>query len=132
MHSDAHLLDDEVPQESILNVTFFALVIKSGISALPERVRDCLFISVFGSWVSIVERKLQLTLNRICAWAELYPLNKGCGYLFSLHLLCLPRPKLIFLRLQNLICGGDTVSKPSHWYSTALGCSSPVYQDRLY
>lgn len=75
MHSDALLLEDGVPQGSILSVTLFAVAINSVISVLPEGVRGSLYvddlsISVSGSRMSLIERKLQLALNRISTWAE--------------------------------------------------------------
>ena len=73
--SEACTLEDGVPQGSILSVTLFAVAINSAISVLPYGVHSSLYvddlsISFSAARMSLIERKLQLSINRIFCWAS--------------------------------------------------------------
>ena len=72
--SGACSLEDGVPQGSILSVTLFAVAINGVIGVLPEGVSSFLYvddlsISFSASRMSLIERKLQLAINRVSRWA---------------------------------------------------------------
>ena len=73
--SEACPLQDGVPQGSILSVTLFAVAINGVIGVLPDGVRSSLYvddlcISFSAARMSLIERKLQLALNRVSRWAD--------------------------------------------------------------
>lgn len=73
--SDATPLEDGVPQGSILSVTLFAVAINGVIGVLPDGVHSSLYvddlcISFSAARMSLIERKLQLAINRVSTWAD--------------------------------------------------------------
>ena len=73
--SETRVLENGVPQGSILSVTLFAVAINSVVGVLPEGVHSSLYvddlcISFSASRMSLVERKLQLSINRVTRWAD--------------------------------------------------------------
>ena len=80
--SEACAIEDGVPQGSILSVTFLAVAINSIISVLPDCVHSFLYvddlsISFSAARMPLIERKLQLSINRISHWTS------ECGFRFS-------------------------------------------------
>ena len=64
-----------MPQGSILSVTLFAVAINGVIDVLPDGIHSCLYvddlsISFSAARMSLIERKLQLAINRISRWAD--------------------------------------------------------------
>ena len=81
--SERKCQEEGVPQGSVLSVTLFALAINSVSSVIPPDVLHTLFvddlsISVAGTRMALVERKLQLTIDKVIEWADLN------GFKFSL------------------------------------------------
>ena len=73
--SEIRALEDGVPQGSILSVTLFAISINGVIGVLPDGVHSSLYvddlsISFSAARMSLVERKLQLAINRVSRWAD--------------------------------------------------------------
>ena len=73
--SEAYPLDDGVPQGSILSVTLFAVAINDVIGVLPAGVHSSLYvddlcISFSAARMPLIERKLQLAINRVSGWAD--------------------------------------------------------------
>ena len=73
--SGTHAVADGVPQGSILSVTLFAVAINGVIGVLPAGVHSSLYvddlcISFSAARMSLVERKLQLAINRVSRWAD--------------------------------------------------------------
>lgn len=73
--SETCLLEDGVPQGSILSVTLFAVAINGVIGVLPDGVQSSLYvddlcISFSAARMSLLERKLQLAINRVANWAN--------------------------------------------------------------
>lgn len=73
--SESHPLEDGVPQGSILSVTLFAVAINGVIDVLPDGVRSSLYvddlsISFSATRMILIERKLQLAINKISSWAD--------------------------------------------------------------
>ena len=73
--SDSQCQEEGVPQGSVLSVTLFALAINTVTSVIPPDVLHTLFvddlsISVAGTRMAMVERKLQLTIDKIIEWAD--------------------------------------------------------------
>ena len=71
-----------VPQGSVLSCTLFALAINNITSCLPDSVRCTLYVDDFAVYASsahlpILERRMQLTVNRLCSWSV------GRGFKFS-------------------------------------------------
>ena len=72
--SDSHLQDMGVPQGSILSVTLFSVNINSIAQCLKTGVDCSLYVDDFqicyrSSNMSIIERQLQLSLNKLQQWA---------------------------------------------------------------
>ena len=73
--STLHNQEEGVPQGSVLSVTLFALAIHGIASVIPKDVMFSLFVddlslSFVASRMTVAERKLQLTIDRITEWAE--------------------------------------------------------------
>ena len=73
--SDKRCQEEGVPQGSVLSVTLFALAINGVDKVIPRDVLSTLFvddlsISFAASRMTVAERKLQLTVNKIVGWAE--------------------------------------------------------------
>jgi ribonuclease HI len=73
--SDLHPQEMGVPQGSVLSVTLFSLKINSIVDCLPRDVQSSLFVDDFLIYYSscnmaIIERKLQLCLNKLSTWAD--------------------------------------------------------------
>ena len=73
--SEAYPLDDGVPQGSILSVMLFAVAINDVIGVLPAGVHSSLYvddlcISFSAARMPLIERKLQLAINRVSGWAD--------------------------------------------------------------
>lgn len=73
--SEACILEDGVPQGSILSVTLFAVAINGVVAVLPDDVHSSLYvddlsISFSAARMSLIERKLQLAINRVVNWAN--------------------------------------------------------------
>ena len=73
--SETCALEDGVPQGSILSVMLFAEAINSVISVLPDGVHSSLYvddlsISFSAARMPLIERKLQLSINRISRWSS--------------------------------------------------------------
>lgn len=88
--SEAHALADGVPQGSILSVTLFAVAINGVIGALPDGVRGSLYvddlsISFSGARMSLIERRLQLAIDRISRWAELRGFRFSASKTVAMH-----------------------------------------------
>jgi len=67
-------LEDGVPQGSILSVTLFAVAVNGVVGVLPDGVHSSLYvddlsISFSAARMSLIERKLQLAINRVVNWA---------------------------------------------------------------
>ena len=72
--SDSHLQEMGVPQGSILSVTLFSVKINSIAQCLKPGVDFSLYVDDFhicyrSSYMSIIERQLQLCLNKLQQWA---------------------------------------------------------------
>jgi len=68
-------VEDGVPQGSILSVTLFAVAINGVVGVLPEGVHSCIYvddlsISFSAARMPLIERKLQLAINRVSSWAN--------------------------------------------------------------
>ena len=71
--SSLHRQEEGVPQGSVLSVTLFAISINGLASVIPRDVMSTLFvddlsISFAASRMTVAERKLQLTINKITEW----------------------------------------------------------------
>lgn len=72
--SEACALENGVPQGSVLSVTLFAVAINGVIGVLPDDVHSSLYvddlsISFSAARMPLLERKLQLAINRVSRWA---------------------------------------------------------------
>ena len=110
--SEARPLQNGVPQGSILSVTLFAVAINSVISVLPDGVRGSLYvddlsISCSATRMPLIERKLQLAINRILQWAETHGLRFSPLKTVAMHFCRLrgahPDPDL-YLKNQRISC----------------------------
>ena len=73
--SSLHSQEEGVPQGSVLSVTLFALSINDIASVIPKDVMSSLFVddlsvSFSASRMTVAERKLQLTINKITEWCD--------------------------------------------------------------
>ena len=73
--SERKCQEEGVPQGSVLSVTLFALAINGISSIIPQDILSTLFvddlsISFAGTRMAMVERKLQLTIDKIIHWAD--------------------------------------------------------------
>ena len=77
---DSHPQEMDVPQGSILSVTLFLVKINSITQCLKPGVDCSIYVDDFQicyrSKMSIIERQLQLCLNKLQQWAT----DKGCLY----------------------------------------------------
>ena len=72
--SDLKIQEEGVPQGSVLSVTLFALAINGIASVIPHDVMFTLFVddlslSFAAAKMSVAERKLQLTIDKVVEWA---------------------------------------------------------------
>ena len=118
MFSDSHLQEMGVPQSSILSVTLFSVNINSITQCLKPGVDCSLYVEYFqicyrSSTMSVIERQLQLCLNKLQQWAtdngfRFSKTKKLCAYL--------PEKKSPFRctafsgQKSNSSCGGDQIS----------------------
>ena len=127
--SEACALEDGVPQGSILSVTLFTVAINSVISVLPDGVHsslymDDLFISFSAARMPLIERKLQLWINRIFRWASEHGFRFSASKTVAMHFCRLrgvhPDPDL-YLAHTRISCEETTryLGQPSY-----LGSSS--------
>lgn len=114
--SEAQLLEEGVPQGSILSVTLFAVAINSVISVLPDGVRGSLYvddlsISFSAARMPLVERKLQLAINRISEWATTRGFRFSASKTVAMHFCRLrgihPDPNL-YLYDRRISCVEET------------------------
>ena len=73
--SDRFVQENGVPQGSILSVTLFGLKINNIFNCLSGGIEDSLFVDDFGvccrsKHMRTIERKLQLSLNKLQKWTE--------------------------------------------------------------
>jgi len=74
-HSDPHPQEMGVPQGSILSVTLFIVKINSIVEVLPDSIHRSLFVDDFtisctGRTTPVVQRQMQLTINKVQDWAD--------------------------------------------------------------
>ena len=74
--SERKCQEEGVPQGSVLSVTLFALAINGISSVIPKDILYTLFVddlslSFAGAKMAMVERKLQLSVNKIIQWADM-------------------------------------------------------------
>ncbi len=80
--SNSHPLENGIPQGSVLSVTLFAIAINSIASVVREPVKASLFVDDFAifcssSSISVIQRQLQLVLNKLHEW------SMSTGFKFS-------------------------------------------------
>ena len=88
--SDACPLQDGVPQGSILSVLLFAVAINGVIGVLPDGVHSSLYvddlcISFSAARMSLIERKLQLAINRVSRWASMNGFRFSASKTVTMH-----------------------------------------------
>ena len=72
--SSVHSFDQGVPQGGVLSCTLFSLAINGILQSVPEDVKaalyvDDLLIYCCGKFVPGLERRVQLSVNKVSAWA---------------------------------------------------------------
>ena len=80
--SSVHSFDQGVPQGGVLSCTLFSLAINGILQSVPEDVKaalyvDDLLIYCCGKFVPGLERRVQLSVNKVSAWAS------ARGFVFS-------------------------------------------------
>ena len=114
--SDIKCQGKGVPQGSVLSVTLFALAINGITSVVPPGVMYTLFVDDFsvsfaGSRMAVVERKLQLTVNKIVEWAGKNGLRFSTSKTVAVHFCKIrgihPDPDL-YLNGQRIPCVEET------------------------
>ena len=99
-----------VPQGSVLSVLCFALAFNDVVSALPPGIQCSLYVDDFaiyvsGSYLSSLERRLQLAINAVVDWADLHGFrfseSKSVALLFHRWRSVAPVPSL-FLRASRI------------------------------
>ncbi|KAK3878758.1 hypothetical protein Pcinc_016570 [Petrolisthes cinctipes] len=65
--------EEGVPQGSVLSVTLFALAINAIASSLPDGIANSMYVDDLAVWfvasrMSMVERRMQLALDRVSRW----------------------------------------------------------------
>ena len=73
--SDPQILNEGIPQGSVLSCTCFLLAINTITSVLPEYVKANIYVDDFmiytsSSLLPTIERRLQLALNRLSRWSH--------------------------------------------------------------
>ena len=114
--SSFHNQEEGVPQGSVLSVTLFALAINDISSVIPHDVMHTLFvddlsISYAASRMVVVERKLQLTINKIVEWAAKRGFKFSALKTIAMHFCRIrgihPDPDL-FIYGQRISCKEET------------------------
>ena len=114
--SRAKCQEEGVPQGCVLSVTLFALAINGITSVVPPGVMYSLFVDDFSISFSAVrmasiERKLQLTINKIVEWAEKNGFRFSTSKTVTVHFCRIrgihPDPDL-FLKGQRIPCVDET------------------------
>ncbi len=80
--SRSHPLENGIPQGSVLSVTLFAIAINGIASTVREPVKASLFVDDFAifcssSSISVIQRQLQMVLNKLYEWST------STGFKFS-------------------------------------------------
>ena len=108
--------EDGVPQGSVLSATLFALSINGIAKIIPKDILYTLFvddlsISFAASRMSVVERKLQLTINKVIRWAEMRGFKFSMSKTVCMHFCRIrgvhPDPDL-FINEQRISCVKET------------------------
>ena len=114
--SDLKMQEEGVPQGSDLSVTLFALSINGIASVIPVDVMFTLFVddlslSFAASRMSVAERKLQLTIDKIVDWAAKHGFRFSTSKTVAMHFCRLrgvhPDPDL-YLYGQRISCVEET------------------------
>ena len=113
--SDSHLQEMGVPQGSILSVTLFSVKINRITQCLKPGVDCSLYVDDFqicyrSSNMSIIERQLQLCLNKLQQWATDNGVRFSKTKTLCMHI-CQKRGLHLDPRLKSDSgCGGDQIS----------------------
>ena len=80
--SNCHTLDQGVPQGGVLSCTLFSIAINGVLGCVPGNVDGILYVDDLliycrGNYVPVLERRLQVTINKIQQWTESH------GFTFS-------------------------------------------------
>ena len=114
--SSEYLRDKEIPQESVLSVTLFALAINGVSYVIPKDVLHTLFvddlsISFAASRMPTAERKIQLTIDQIVKWADMTGFKFSISKTVVVHFCRIrgihPDPD-IYLKGQRIPCLEET------------------------
>ena len=114
--SDLRCQEQGVPQGSVLSVTLFAIAINGIVDVLPPGVSSTLYvddlsISFSASRMSVAERRLQLSLDKVSRWVEergfRFSQSKTVAMHFCRNRGVHPDPDLI-LNGRRIICVEET------------------------
>ena len=110
--SEIRMQEEGVPQGSVLSVTLFALAINGIAKFIPSDIKYTLFvddlsISFSSTRMAIVERKLQMTIDKINEWAEMHGFRFSSSKTVCMHFCRIrgvhPDPD-IFLNRHRIPC----------------------------
>jgi hypothetical protein len=92
VQSMSNVQENGVPQGSVLSVTLFAIAINSVVSAIGPHVSTSLYvddvaISYASKSMDTIERRLQLTINRLSQWALRNSFSFSAAKTQSVHFL---------------------------------------------
>ena len=88
--SDSKIQEEGVLQGSVLSLTLFALAINGISSVIPAHVLFTLFVddlslSITASRMSVAERKLQLSIDKVAKWAAKHGFKLSVSKTVAMH-----------------------------------------------
>ena len=89
--SDTVGVDEGVPQGSVLSCTLFMIAINDATRDLPIGVRSSLYVDyltiyVSGNSINLIERQLQMAINRLDKWSTKTGFNFSPAKSVAMHI----------------------------------------------